>query len=219
MSTWTIYCYTHIENGKRYIGQTKRSVAARWKSHTFAARHGSQLPFHRAIAKYGADTFSREVLDVVDTLDAANEAEKLWISRFGCVVPAGYNLNDGGNARATHADTRAKMRAAAAKRTPEERSAHARKAGLGNTSEAQRARAEGKYAGLTPEQRSLASRGSTTPEQRSVAARSRQAAKTPAARRASAALATASMTHEQRSDRARAGWITRRIAASLESAR
>lgn len=45
---WTIYCHTHIESGKRYIGQTKFTMEYRWRrGHvpTLARRLGAAAAF------------------------------------------------------------------------------------------------------------------------------------------------------------------------------
>src|SRR3989304_3521163 len=81
---WTIYCHAHIESGRRYIGLTKKTWQQRWKSHVSAAKRskGGRWHFPNAIRKYGKEAFSHEVLEVCDSLEAANEAEEKWIEFY-----------------------------------------------------------------------------------------------------------------------------------------
>lgn len=56
-----VYLVTNIENGKRYVGKTKGSLAERWYNHVKDARAGSPYAIHRAIRKHGKQAFTREV--------------------------------------------------------------------------------------------------------------------------------------------------------------
>lgn len=96
---WTIYCHTHIESGRRYIGLTKQTWQKRWKNHVYAAKSskGGKWHFPNAIRKYGAAAFSHEVLEVCGTLEEANSAEERWIEYFDTRNPEkGFNLTKGG---------------------------------------------------------------------------------------------------------------------------
>lgn len=98
---WTVYCHTHIDSGCRYVGLTKKTMLARWNQHVYTsarlAKDGWSY-FANAIRKYGKDAFSHKVLEVCDTLDAANAAERNWIKRLGTRNPSkGFNLTPGGN--------------------------------------------------------------------------------------------------------------------------
>jgi len=82
---WTIYCHTHIESGRRYVGLTKHSMMRRWNRHVYSAnlvKNGKPAltaHFPNAIRKYGKDAFSHEVLEICQTLESANLAEEKWI--------------------------------------------------------------------------------------------------------------------------------------------
>lgn len=94
---WIIYVHTHVLSQKRYVGLTSKTMEHRWKGHLSDARKGDTKPFYCAIRKYGVDSFDHEVLEVVTTLDAANEAEQWWIAHFGSTdLVLGYNLSRGG---------------------------------------------------------------------------------------------------------------------------
>jgi hypothetical protein len=93
---WTIYCHTHIESGRRYIGLTKRTWKERWRGHVHGSKkfHGH---FAHAIRKYGPEAFSHEVLEYCSTLEVANQAEQSWIEFYDSRNPEkGFNLARGG---------------------------------------------------------------------------------------------------------------------------
>lgn len=107
-----IYATICNANGKLYIGQTTETKEKRWYRHQNDAKNGSSLPFHRAIRKYGAKNFSVKTVWVADNIDTLNDLEVLFIAAYRTIVPNGYNLDDGGNNRNSHPDTRAKISAA-----------------------------------------------------------------------------------------------------------
>jgi hypothetical protein len=95
-----IYCHTHIDSGRRYIGLTKKTMMRRWNQHVYSAIRrpkGKKSYFWAAIRKFGKDAFSHEVLEVCETLEAANLAESKWINHFDSRNPEkGFNLAPGG---------------------------------------------------------------------------------------------------------------------------
>jgi group I intron endonuclease len=121
---WTIYCHTHIATGRRYVGQTTLTTERRWKGHLANARRAKigWAYFANAIRKYGAEAFSHEVLQVCDTQDAANLAEREWIARFGTTDPArGFNIKPGGQESSPWGDEAHREKLLAALRAPEAR--------------------------------------------------------------------------------------------------
>ncbi len=91
-----VYCHTS-PSGKKYVGVSTAGWKARWRSHTFDARHGSALPLHQAIRKYGAGAFTHEVLQVCADAEEAATAEQTWIERLQTHVSVGgYNATLGG---------------------------------------------------------------------------------------------------------------------------
>lgn len=97
--SWTIYCHTHIESGRRYVGLTSRSMERRWSQHVSQARSTKDGRWHfpNAIRKYGKDAFSHEVLEVCHSLEVANLAEECWIEFFEARNPEkGFNMARGG---------------------------------------------------------------------------------------------------------------------------
>ncbi len=112
----TIYVHTNKHNGKQYVGQTKKSLSGRWYKHVYDATSDNRTQaFHHAIRKHGADSFYHDVLQVVPTQEAANDAEIFWISYLKSNQKShGYNLTSGGCVGAKVSDeTRAKQSVAA----------------------------------------------------------------------------------------------------------
>ncbi len=110
MPRFVIYCHTNKVNGKKYVGQTRSTMALRWSGHVHAAlKRKDQNYFCNAIRKHGVDAFVHEVLDVVMTEAGADLAEALWIVQKQSRAPAGYNLSSGGESPAVHETTRIKI--------------------------------------------------------------------------------------------------------------
>lgn len=101
MTLYTLYCHTHIESGRRYVGLTKKTMMHRWNRHVHSAnwrRKGKGVShFANAIRKYGEDAFSHEVLEICKDLEVANLAEACWIEFYETRNPKkGFNLMPGG---------------------------------------------------------------------------------------------------------------------------
>jgi group I intron endonuclease len=116
-----VYCHTS-PSGKRYVGYSKHGMAERWRQHVEAASAGGGYLLHRAIRKYGADSFRHELLEQSDTEAGAKSAERRWIAWRGSMAPAGYNATAGGEGLSgACAEVREKL---SASWTPERRAQH-----------------------------------------------------------------------------------------------
>lgn len=97
---WVIYCHTHTESGRRYVGLTKKTMLQRWNNHVLNAKRKlgkGCRHFWNAIRKYGPEAFTHEVLEVCHNLEVANLAEECWIELFDTRNPEkGFNLIRGG---------------------------------------------------------------------------------------------------------------------------
>ena len=81
-----IYKTTNTLNGKIYVGQHKTQVID-------DGYMGSGRLIQRALKKYGAENFLREVLEVVLSREEANLREEFWIRELGANNPTiGYNI-------------------------------------------------------------------------------------------------------------------------------
>ena len=117
-----IYLITNRINGKKYVGQTSRTIEQRFNEHASCRR----TAIDKAIAKYGRENFTVEELETCEIVEQANEREQYWIAFCGCMAPKGYNLTTGGKSNAlkpVSQETRKNMSASAKRRaqTPEGR--------------------------------------------------------------------------------------------------
>lgn len=95
-----IYKVTNNQNGKIYIGKTTENVEKRFREHLQEAfTDNKNRPFHKAICKYGRESFSVETIEEVPN-SILNEREIYWIDFFNSYVGAkdnkGYNATRGG---------------------------------------------------------------------------------------------------------------------------
>ena len=108
----TIYLITNQVNGKRYVGQTVQSLAARRRQYRYHAKTGNTA-IDRALRKYGEQNFIfRELSRVAlcDGMDLINKLEADAIAIWDTIVPNGYNLDaGGGNYRSRHPETKKKI--------------------------------------------------------------------------------------------------------------
>lgn len=102
-----IYCITNKINGKKYIGQTIRTIQKRWNEHKWAAttaqEHSKSKYLYTSMRLYGIENFSiQEVLkiskkDKNELLDELNILEKHYIDKYNSLwYQNGYNLVSGG---------------------------------------------------------------------------------------------------------------------------
>lgn len=92
-----IYLARCKENEKGYVGQTV-NFKRRIKGHKVDAENGSTNIFHRAIRKYGWDSFEWTILyeDDDNDLDWMGWWERKFIRELRTKTPNGYNMSDGG---------------------------------------------------------------------------------------------------------------------------
>jgi len=109
-----IYCFTHIESGRQYCGQSI-DCAERFKQHTTPKKASNGIK--GAIMKYGVDAFSFQILEECKR-EELNDRETWWIAELGTLAPGGYNLTGGGGAATVVSEeTRTRMSAKAKGRT------------------------------------------------------------------------------------------------------
>lgn len=88
-----IYKIEHIECGKSYIGSAK-NIKKRWLEHKNALQSGRHhsIKLQRAWDKYGEESFSFEILEIVESDDALIYTEQKWIDVYQCASGFGYNI-------------------------------------------------------------------------------------------------------------------------------
>ena len=99
MRTGLIYIVTNSNNNKVYIGKTIQTLNSRWTKHKSDARNendGNTEIFHKAIRKYGEDTFSISVLEDNIPIKDIPEKERYYIAKYNSQAPNGYNILPGG---------------------------------------------------------------------------------------------------------------------------
>lgn len=93
-----IYMVTNRINGKRYIGQTIKSLERRKGSHiSEALTVDDNSHFHRALRKHEISNFDWEIVATCDNRVKLNSLEIFYIGYYNTFLGEGYNLNAGGN--------------------------------------------------------------------------------------------------------------------------
>jgi hypothetical protein len=93
-----IYLITCLVRGKKYIGITVGTVRQRWSNHVTGAKAnrcpGSYL--HKAIRRYGSQSFKIETIYQADSRSEAEVCERGLIAAHRTFAPAGMNMTSGG---------------------------------------------------------------------------------------------------------------------------
>lgn len=90
-----VYLTTNLVNGKKYIGQHDGLLNDDYL--------GSGALLKQAISKYGKENFQREILEVCDSKEELDLAEKKWIANFNATENREfYNIAEGGTGGNTY---------------------------------------------------------------------------------------------------------------------
>ena len=108
-----IYCATNLINGKKYIGQTTKTLEKRKKLHLKDAKRLT-FYFHNAIMKYGKENFVWEQIDQIYTKEELGPREMYWI-KFYDTINTGYNMTLGGEGTIPTDEVRKRMSESAKK--------------------------------------------------------------------------------------------------------
>jgi group I intron endonuclease len=93
----SIYLVTNSANDKKYIGQTTKPIEERWTKHCTSARNGSPYYVHKAIRKYGPDSFTLEKIALAHSKEELDYLESYFIIVYNTTDSRyGYNQTDGG---------------------------------------------------------------------------------------------------------------------------
>lgn len=98
-----IYKITNTINNKIYIGQTTKTLEERKKSY-HSTYKSCRRPIESAMAKYGFENFTWEIIDYANTRKELDEKERYWISFYNSLTPNGYNVELGGNSIGKHSE-------------------------------------------------------------------------------------------------------------------
>ena len=94
-----IYLLTCLANGKKYVGQTVRSLHVRWVTHFNGAKHPGKKKFylHRALLKHGKEGFQISLVCSCYSKEELDLMEDLYIAAYDTMNPdKGYNSRRGG---------------------------------------------------------------------------------------------------------------------------
>lgn len=95
-----IYVVVNRINFKMYIGQTINTLARRFNGHITSTKKGSSTPFHKALRKYGRESFEVVELAKTDDREYAHFLERMYIFFYHSHGALGYNASAGGEAPA-----------------------------------------------------------------------------------------------------------------------
>ena len=111
-----VYAITNQIDGKKYIGQTRRTLEERWKEHVKSSHQPSrhkQCPYlYAAMNFHGIENFTVETIEHADSQEELDERETFWIAELDTTNrDHGYNISFGGSAPCSNPETRAKLSA------------------------------------------------------------------------------------------------------------
>lgn len=119
---YVVYKHTNTLSNKCYVGKTKHGIDKRWEGHVVAALRGSMLHLHAAIRKYPLDSWKHEILESIETNEAANLCETRWITDLRSNDPQlGYNMTPGGDGGPTCTPEQMSVKMKGVPKTPEHR--------------------------------------------------------------------------------------------------
>lgn len=93
-----IYMLLNTIEERCYVGQTTKSLQARWTEHKAQARGGAITPLHAALRKWDSeDLWERVVLQNCYNLEQLDQAEAAWIQICNALeTGVGYNVRPEG---------------------------------------------------------------------------------------------------------------------------
>jgi group I intron endonuclease len=92
-----VYGILNLVNLKMYVGKAN-DPEARWYGHWVKANNGSEYAIHRAMRKYGHESFLRWVIQGYESEKEALDAEMKWIEYYDSTTSGwGYNMTLGGD--------------------------------------------------------------------------------------------------------------------------
>lgn len=98
-----VYLVTNKVNGKKYVGQTTQRISSRWSNHCNPKRISCKA-LGAAIALYGRNNFTLEVVALAMSKDELDLLEIKFITEHKSLTPYGYNIKTGGS-KGKHPDS------------------------------------------------------------------------------------------------------------------
>lgn len=87
---YMIYKITNKLNSKSYIGQTSQTLSERIKQHIY-----NKTNIGKVLLNYGINNFDIQVLDISESKEKIDKAERYWIEMYDA-INNGYNILKGG---------------------------------------------------------------------------------------------------------------------------
>jgi group I intron endonuclease len=95
-----IYVITNRVTGKRYVGQTRRTLTQRFNAHKkVVGKSNACKALSDAMQRYGVDNFTIEALCRCESQEELDRREVEFIAKLGTFAPSGYNLTKGGGGK------------------------------------------------------------------------------------------------------------------------
>ncbi|WP_445634579.1 Putative excinuclease ABC subunit C [Nostoc sp. DSM 114161] len=95
-SNGVVYLIANLIDGKQYIGLTTTTLDERWKGHLEQVLRKDASLLHKAIASFGKENFTIEVIDSACSPKELRAKEREWIEKLNTLAPNGYNVSKGG---------------------------------------------------------------------------------------------------------------------------
>lgn len=86
-----IYLLTNTITNMQYVGQTIQTLDARCSKHVSDAKAGEATLIANAIQRYGAQAFTRQVLEDGVPFSNLDTVERYYIMHYSTLHPYGYN--------------------------------------------------------------------------------------------------------------------------------
>lgn len=106
-----VYLISSTKTKKQYVGVTTKGYLNRFANHIWHSRkqRKSCRALYEAINKFGAESFSVELLYTANSRDEMHQMEIHFIKSLNTLSPDGYNLTEGGDAGIMSEETKQMM--------------------------------------------------------------------------------------------------------------
>ncbi|MFN6472590.1 MAG: GIY-YIG nuclease family protein [Nostoc sp. SerVER01] len=85
-SNGVVYLITNFIDGKRYVGLTTTSLDERWGRHLEQVLRKDASLLHKAIASFGKENFTIEVIDSASSPKELRAKEREWIEKLNTLL-------------------------------------------------------------------------------------------------------------------------------------
>jgi hypothetical protein len=95
---YIVYLITCLPTNEKYVGITRLSLQARWKTHIYGSRYerNKHKPLYKVMNQYGIEDFKIEVLFYCNSEKYLDEMERYFTIYYNTLHPNGLNNTVGG---------------------------------------------------------------------------------------------------------------------------